>query len=188
MSMLLTKQKPEDLPNSSLEQIKQVYKPVSKIIGFCLGSVMILLALLGLTTNWQVSDILAWLGQYFGISFSLLFVGLVLVAMTAIIRLKHSQQKQLCYEVAMQFGNGISTLALTYTLLGISLGIGALSQQSLSPENINNVISILTTQFSMAFMTTVVGLPTAALIRAWASILYVKQQASDKANFLEETL
>jgi len=172
---------------------QQAYKPVGKALGICAGSIMILLAVLGLTTNLQVSDIVAWVAKYFTTSFSVVFASLVMLAGIAIVNIKRSQQKALWFEVGTQCANGVSTLALTYTLLGISLGIGALSQQSLSPDNVNNVISILTAQFSMAFMTTVVGLPTAAIIRAWISILYVQQNntaaslASDNMKVVKNT-
>ncbi len=88
---------------------------------------------------------------------------------------KMSNSYKVYLEAGMQAANGISTLALTYTLFGISLGIGALAQESLSPDNINRVISILTSQFSIAFMTTVIGLPTAAIVRAWIAILHAKK-------------
>lgn len=87
------------------------------------------------------------------------------------------KEKEFFLEVSHQIANAISTLSLTYTLLGISLGIGSLSQQELSPETVNSIISELTGQFSMAFMTTVVGLPSATLIRALASISMAKRLA-----------
>jgi hypothetical protein len=88
------------------------------------------------------------------------------------------KEKEFFLEVSHQIANAISTLSLTYTLLGISLGIGSLSQQELRPETVNSIISELTGQFSMAFMTTVVGLPSATLIRALASISMAKRLAS----------
>jgi hypothetical protein len=60
----------------------------------------------------------------------------------------------------------VSTVALTYTLLGISLGIGSLAGRPLDPTTIQPIITELTRYFSLAFMTTVVGLPTAAALRA----------------------
>jgi hypothetical protein len=151
------------------------YFAIGKMVGVVIGLAMILLALISLTTNLQVIDLVNWVGRYFGTTFTVFFCLLLLVSAAAIIQLKASAQKCLWYEVGMQCANGLSTLALTYTLLGISLGIGALAQESLSPENVNQVISVLTTQFSMAFMTTVVGLPSAAIVRAWVAILYVQQ-------------
>ena len=66
----------------------------------------------------------------------------------------------------MHAANGVATLGLTYTLLGISLGIAALSQQQLTPHTVQDVIAQLTRHFSMAFLTSVVGVPTAAALRA----------------------
>tara|TARA_B100000683_G_scaffold220295_1_gene217084 strand:- start:1019 stop:1255 length:237 start_codon:yes stop_codon:yes gene_type:complete len=66
----------------------------------------------------------------------------------------------------MQTANGVTTLALTFTLLGISLGIGGLAEQNLTPETVQTVIRDLTANFSLAFMTTVVGLPMSAILRA----------------------
>ena len=82
-------------------------------------------------------------------------------------------------ELGLQTANGISTLALTFTLFGISMGIGSLSEQPLSQENVESVISELTAQFSIAFMTTVVGLPTAALIRAVISVRVAKHEINE---------
>ena len=53
-------------------------------------------------------------------------------------------------ETGLQAANGIATLALTYTLLGISLGIGSLAGHELGPETIQAVIRDLTRHFSMA--------------------------------------
>lgn len=160
------------------------------------GACAIVFALLSLATNMNLVDIFLWIGKYFGLSFSLLFSLLLGAGIWSILRLNTLSvkdpkrietgtrplnlnsllgQRVFWHQVGMQTANGISTLALTFTLLGISLGIGSLSEQSLSPENVNNVISILTTQFSMAFMTTVVGLPTATALRAYLGILNAKQ-------------
>ena len=149
-------------------------KNISNVLGVSGGVMIIALAAIGFVTKMQVSDIFKWVTQYFGLSFTIVFSALCVTSAYAIWQLKQGKTLVFWQEVGLQAANGISTLALTFTLLGISLGIGSLSQQSLTPENINNVISILTTQFSMAFMTTIVGLPTATAIRAWISIIAVK--------------
>lgn len=144
-----------------------------------IGAIAIVFAMLSYLTNMQLADIFTWISAHFGITFCVLFIALILVSLHAIVRFSNTSKQavfEYWQEVAQQCANGISTLALTFTLLGISLGIGALSEQSLSPDNVNNVISILTTQFSMAFMTTVVGLPTATALRAWISIIYTKKR------------
>lgn len=147
------------------------FKSIGNVVLASLGAITIVLAMIALLTNMQVSDIFAWITQYFGITFSVLFILLVVCSGVAIKQLSAGKSAVFWQEIGLQSANGISTLALTFTLLGISLGIGALSQQSLTPDNINNVISLLTTQFSMAFMTTVVGLPAATIVRAWVSII-----------------
>ena len=94
-------------------------------------------------------------------------------------------QRQLDYEAepsrrhpwtqaGMHLADGLSTLALTFTLLGISLGIGTLTEKSLNPETIQLVIKDLTKHFSLAFMTTVFGLPIAAVLRALIQITETK--------------
>jgi hypothetical protein len=146
--------------------------------GMISGAVIILFAIVSLVTNMQVGDIVAWMAKYFGITFSVLFASLLLVSVYAIIKVSQRQSATFWAQVAAQAANGISTLALTFTLLGISLGIGALADQSLTPENVDTIISVLTAQFSMAFMTTVVGLPASTAVRAWLAILMAKQISS----------
>jgi hypothetical protein len=96
------------------------------------------------------------------------------MAVVAGLSIKAGKNNAFLYDAGMQAANGISTLALTFTLLGISLGIGTLSEQPLTPESVNGIIGELTKQFSMAFMTTVVGLPSSAILRAWVSLRYTK--------------
>ena len=55
---------------------------------------------------------------------------------------------------------------MTFTLLGLSLGIGTLAATPLTPDTVPEVLATLTERFRLAFLTTVVGLPTAALVRA----------------------
>lgn len=144
-------------------------------LGMMLGGGAIALAGISFITNMQLSDIIAWMDRYFGVTFSVLFTGLLIVCVYAIAKVSRQQSTAFWAQVGAQAANGISTLALTFTLLGISLGIGALAEQSLSVENVNSIISALTAQFSMAFMTTVVGLPASTCVRAWLSILLTKQ-------------
>ncbi|MGB0310816.1 MAG: hypothetical protein ACPGFY_09710, partial [Candidatus Puniceispirillaceae bacterium] len=80
----------------------------------------------------------------------------------------------------LQASAGITTLALTYTLLGICLGIGGLSDANLSADTINQVITDLTAQFSTAFMSSVIGLPISAAMRTLL-IISLTVPASGKA-------
>lgn len=155
---------------------------------FLLGLGIIMLAGISYLTNLPLSAILAWAKVVFGWSFTLIFLGLTISGVVAIQKLAHPEQRAYWYEVGQQAANGVSTLALTFTLLGISLGIGSLSEQTLSPENIQDIIAQLTKQFSTAFMTTVVGLPCAAVLRAWLGIRYQALATPQSINELETHL
>lgn len=139
-----------------------------------MGAVVIGLALASYLTNMPLEALLDWAKKMFGWGFVLLFSGLFVVGAVAAQKIGHGENTLYWYEVGQQSANGISTLALTFTLLGISLGISSLSEQTLSPETIQGIIQELTKQFSTAFMTTVVGLPAATVIRAWTGIRFRK--------------
>ena len=155
-------------PINTINSVKMLGKGTIVIIGLTI----VALAGLSYLTNMPLSALLEWAKVVFGWSFALLFSGLVVIGVFASQKLRKGCNPYYWYEVGQQAANGISTLALTFTLLGISLGIGSLSEQPLSPDNIQHIISNLTQQFSTAFMTTVVGLPTASVIRAWVGIQY----------------
>jgi hypothetical protein len=131
---------------------------------------------LNLVTSYQ------WLTTAFGPLFLTIFTLLSGLGVYAIVQLKATSPEQkkpaVWYEVGQQAASGIATLALTFTLLGISLGIESLSRQALTPETVNTVIQGLTKHFSSAFMTTVVGLPTAHLIRSVLSVRWAAIQSS----------
>ena len=147
-------------------------KVLGKSTLLLIGLIIVVLAGLSYLTNMPLAALLKWAQAVFGWSFALLFSGLTVTGIIASQKLRKGCNPYYWYEVGQQSANGISTLALTFTLLGISLGIGSLSEQPLSPDNIQAIISNLTHQFSTAFMTTVVGLPAASLIRAWVGIQY----------------
>lgn len=134
------------------------------------GSVIIMLAIASYLTDKELPDLLHWAQQVFGWSFAGLYTVLMVIGVLACQAINNHETGPFYWEIAQQAGNGIASLALTFTLLGISLGIGTLSVQPLTPDNINSIIGELTARFSTAFMTTVVGLPSATLLRAWSSI------------------
>ena len=78
--------------------------------------------------------------------------------------------KKIWLQIGIHASNGVATLALTFTLFGISSGIGQLTAGSLNIEEINSVIASLTDEFSMAFMTSVIGLPLSALLRVAVAV------------------
>ncbi|MBL4630664.1 MAG: hypothetical protein JKY14_05715 [Paraglaciecola sp.] len=146
----------------------------SNTIGMFFGTGIILMAIASYLTQMPAMDLVSWLQDVFSWSFVLIFSGLFSMAVVAGASIKAGKNNDFLYDAGMQAANGISTLALTFTLLGISLGIGTLSDQPLTPSSVNSIIGELTKQFSMAFMTTVVGLPSSAILRAWVSLRYTR--------------
>ena len=142
--------------------------------GLVVGAAVILLAVASGLSLKRPSDVLAWLQEVFGFAFALPYMGLMALGVYAIVRLVEAPDSRFARELGLQTASGIATLALTFTLLGISLGIGGLTGGALTPANVQNVIADLTGQFSMAFMTTVVGLPSAALLRAAVALVVAR--------------
>ena len=94
----------------------------------------------------------------------------------------NAAERDYWFAVGMQAANGVTTLALTFTLLGISLGIGSLAGQTLTPETVQTVIRDLTANFSLAFMTTVVGLPVSAGLRALLVISFKTPNSEERTE------
>jgi ABC-type proline/glycine betaine transport system permease subunit len=143
------------------------------------GFVIIALAFISWYSAMPPVAMFAWLQKMFGAAFVFAYGALVLTAVLAIARIQQgstANSNKYWHELAQHASSGVATLALTFTLLGISLGIGSLAEQELSPDTVNEIIGNLTQHFATAFMTTVVGLPSAALLRAWASLRYIRQQ------------
>ena len=89
-----------------------------------------------------------------------------------IVRLYRNPADALWRAAGLQAASGIATFALTFTLFGISIGIGSLAEQPLTPETVRVVIADLTGQFSLAFMTTVIGL---GLRRSRATLMVLQR-------------
>ena len=151
----------------------------AQLILLVLGVAVILLALASYLTNQRLSGLLDWLQQVFGWGYALFYGVLLGTALYAWHRLT-SEGKDTDYwlELGQQAAGGIATLSLTFTLLGISLGIGSLSEKTIDLTTIQSIIQELTTHFSTAFMTTVVGLPTSNILRAIIALRFVRLQAS----------
>ena len=159
----------------------------SKALSYVLGTTAIGLAITVMSTSMDVAGVIDWTTRIFGSLFLVMLVGLVYVAALSWVKISTNRASdpgvQTWFEAGIQAANGVATVALTYTLLGISLGIGGLADQTLSPATIQEVIRGLTEHFSMAFMTTVVGLPISALLRAGLLVSYSRAQERETASF-----
>ncbi len=141
----------------------------SRAVSFLLGGLVIALALAAMATSSSAAQITDWAGSVLGWTFVCLLTSLILVCLLAWMRLLRegtNPATEVWLEAGIQAANGVTTLALTFTLLGISLGIGSLASQDLTPDTIQTVIRTMTANFSLAFMTTVIGLPISALLRS----------------------
>lgn len=158
--------------------------PWAKAMSIMLGSGVIGLAVVSAMTGQSLQRIVEWSDKIFGGLFLAMFAGLLYASVLALIkvhgRAANEPGLRAWFESGVQSANAIATLALTYTLLGISLGIGSLAGQELNPETIPHVIKGLTEHFSMAFMTTVIGLPVSAALRS--ALLVAQARAEDRID------
>lgn len=156
--------------------------PWAKAMSILLGGGVIGLAVASAMTGQPFEQIIEWSEKIFSGLFVAVFAGLLYCAVLALIkvhgRAANESGVRSWFESGVQSANAIATLALTYTLLGISLGIGSLSGQALNPTTIPTVIQGLTENFSMAFMTTVIGLPVSAALRA--ALLVAQARAEER--------
>jgi hypothetical protein len=133
-------------------------------------------------------DIAGLMLETFGTAFLVLLAALIFATLFCWIRqsgLGHDGTRRRPWtEAALQASDGISTLALTFTLLGISLGIGTLAERALTPETVQLVVRDLTKHFSLAFMTTVVGLPVSAAFRALIRVTEARLVAEEPRRFV----
>ena len=105
--------------------------------------------------------------------------------------MQRNLDRRVWFEAGMHTSSGIAILALTFTLIGFSLGVGTLAEQELTPSTVQGVIAELSAHFSLAFMTTVVGLPTSAVMRALISITEARmpvRQVQGMGHQLEGTV
>ena len=151
-----------------------IFNQSSQAISVFLGCILISLVFFVYLTENEPFEVFNMATSILGSTFILLISLLTffsIICITNIINLNF-YEKKLWFETGIQLSNLISTIALTYTLLGISLGIGELSSSKLDVDTINETISKLTEQFSMAFMTSVVGLPLSGVLRSILIICY----------------
>ena len=158
----------------------------SQALSIFLGGIVLILFLYVGYSDANPYFVFEWLVSTLGYSFLIITTFLTLIAIISIINIINceSRRRKFWFETGLQVSNLISTLALTYTLLGISLGIGELSSSKLDIDTINQTISRLTQQFSMAFMTSVIGLPLSGLLRSILIIIYEHY----RVNFLKPPL
>ena len=156
----------------------QVYRDlgqVFRVTGVVGGFLLIISAMSMLLFGSGPRELMTSAYDILGTEFLLICTVLVGVALLSIFQMANrellDEKKKSWMIVGSHTSNGIATLALTFTLYGISKGIGGLSSENLNIDQINMVITNLTSQFSMAFFTSVVGLPLSAILRATVALV-----------------
>jgi hypothetical protein len=145
---------------------------LARATSLLLGLLAILAAAAAMLSPMGPSALAGWALEVLGAGFLTVLGLLELAALFAVVKMLSVPRPHVDFwqSVALQAAGAVTSLALTFTLLGISLGIGSLAGQPLTPDTVQDVIQELTANFSLAFMTTVVGLPSATLLRAVAVI------------------
>ena len=94
-----------------------------KALTWFLGTIVLGLAAAAMTTSAGIGEIVDWVHQSFGVSFLILFSGLVLFALYCWLRLQRAgdtgKGRRIWLEAGIHTSNGVATLGLPYTLLGI---------------------------------------------------------------------
>ena len=157
-------------------------RTTSRATSYMLGFGVMVMAAIVLLTAEPLPRITEWAEKVLGLSFVVLIGSLVFAVLFCWVKLVSQGEKsrQTWFHAGLQAANGVTTLALTYTLLGISLGIGGLAGQELNPTTIPSIIKNLTEHFSMAFMTTVIGLPVSAVLRS--ALLVTFSRAEERTH------
>ena len=123
-----------------------------------------------------------------GLPYTILFLLLSATACFAWVRLLEAEpgddKARFWLEVGLQATIAISTLALTYKLVGIALGIGSLAGQPLTPATVQPIIRELSANFSLAFLTTAISLPVAMALRG---LLLLTVRHRDEGRKIPET-
>ncbi len=167
--------------------IKFSFNNLSQVLSIFLGSLTLILVGYMILTGNHPNKLINWSLSILGVSFVICLLTLSFAFLFCILRLKNVNLKlaKFWFETGLQFANGISTLALTFTLLGISLGIGELSISNLDISSINKTIGNLTNKFSMAFLTSVIGLPLSYLFRSILIIIYEHKILNEEHQLIE---
>ena len=158
----------------------------SHALSILLGGVILILLFYATIKGYEPFYVHSWAKSVLGYSFIFLILTLTFFSIVSILNICNPKinEKKIWFETGIQLSNIISTIALTYTLLGISLGIGELSSSNLNVDTINETISKLTKQFSMAFMTSVIGLPLSAALRGF--LVVCNEYNKNKTKFIEK--
>lgn len=172
-----TDARPAGTPSANAtRRLAGAFEDFSRALALLLAAISVGLAL----AVWLTGDGPAALAErgvgIVGVAFVAGTASLALVALVAAVRLWRDPGDRPWQAAGLQAASGIATLALTFTLLGIGLGIAALAETPIAPDTVDRLIAALTERFSLAFSTTVVGLPLAAGLRGLLVVLAARDR------------
>ena len=141
----------------------------SKRISLILGAGVLIAAVASALMGMELREIADWAREVFSVTFmvilGIMLAGFAYCMVRMVERRTIGLNGDVWFDAASHRAGGVATVALTYTLLGISLGIGTLDGQEVNAETVQSIIGELTCHVSLAFMTTVIGLPVYAALR-----------------------
>ncbi|MBT6285901.1 MAG: hypothetical protein HOI96_12075, partial [Rhodospirillaceae bacterium] len=101
----------------------------SQAASYLLGGLVLGTAIAVTLLSQDVSAITGWAIDVLGAGFLTLLSALIFTTLFGLVRMNApgitDESREYWFAVGMQATNGVTTLALTFTLLGISLGIGS---------------------------------------------------------------
>lgn len=173
-----------------MRALTDMFAAGSQAASYLLGALVLIAAGLAVVWSLQVDDVASWAFDVLGAGFVGLLTLLVLATAYCLVQLRRTRGDgdvaDFWFLTGVQLASGVATLALTYTLFGISLGIGSLAGQALTPDTVQGIIRELTASFSLAFMTTVIGLPLSAALRTILVVVHGKQRLQQPVSRLTE--
>ena len=166
----------------------------ARALAYLLGWIVLVLAIAVLVTGHSAREIVAATIHTLSPTFVVIALSLILLALLAWLRVQVEEltpcERNAWQETGLQATSCLANLALVYTLFGISLGIASLADEPLSAATAPAIIGRLTKSFSMAFLTTVVALPIATLLRALIAVTVARlpEPFPDPARALDPTM
>ena len=104
-----------------------------------------------------------------GLEYLIPVLALCFVCFLAINLMQKHKDNALCVERYFLLGphaaNGVATISLVFTLIGICSGIGIIGQVTSDGSQSLPSLADMSTRFQQAFATTIIGLPLAAFLR-----------------------
>ena len=119
----------------------------SKSISLVLGTAVVGAAVASGVMGLELREIADWARDVFSVTFMVLLgtmlAGFAYCLVRLVERRKAGLNGDVWLEAAVHLAGGVATVALTYTLLGISLGIGTLAGQEVNAETVQSIIGDL---------------------------------------------